>query len=225
MSAADKGVDRAEMRRRAAPGTHVHGGVAMTRADVPEGAIAIVGMAGRFPGAQDVDEFWENIREGRESIARLSEGELEAAGVSRSALDDPRYVKAEAVLDRMEYLDAGFFGMSPKDAAIMDPQVRHILECAWHAMEHAGHTPERFGGSIGVFAGCGVSSYFWPKRPRQRRAPGLRGVLSPSAYGERQGFPFHPDLLQAQSDRTQRRRADGMLDFARRPYTTPARAS
>ncbi len=133
----------------------------MTDSRIPEGAIAIVGMSGRFPGAADVDAFWRNLREGRESIARLEDSVLEAAGVHRSLLDDPHFVKAEAVLDRMEYFDAGFFGMSPKDAAIMDPQVRHILECAWHALEHAGHVPERFGGNVGVFAGCGVSSYFW----------------------------------------------------------------
>ena len=133
----------------------------MTDPRIPEGAIAIVGMSGRFPGADDVDAFWRNLREGRESIARLDDAVLEAAGVRRSLLENPHFVKAEAVLDRMEYFDAGFFGMSPKDAAIMDPQVRHILECAWHALEHAGHVPERFGGSVGVFAGCGVSSYFW----------------------------------------------------------------
>ncbi|MDT8369840.1 MAG: type I polyketide synthase, partial [Longimicrobiales bacterium] len=129
--------------------------------DVPDGAIAIVGMAGRFPGARSVAEFWRNLREGRESITRLSDEMLEAAGISESLRGDPDYVGAEALLDRMEYFDAGFFGMSPRDAAIMDPQVRNFLECSWHALEHAAHLPDRFTGSVGVFAGCGLNRYFW----------------------------------------------------------------
>jgi len=131
---------------------------------LPEGFhetdIAVVGMAGRFPGAPDVDTFWRNVRDGVESIRSLSTRELRAGGVPREKLRDPRYVKRAAMIEDLERFDARFFGFSPRDAAIMDPQHRHFLECAWQALEHAGHPPERFDGSIGVFAGCGMGAYF-----------------------------------------------------------------
>src|SRR5262245_49815180 len=113
--------------------------------------IAVVGMAGRFPGARNVDELWELVRNGREAIRRLSDTDLRGAGVPAELLSRPNYVKASAVLDEMEMFDAGFFGLSPRDAAIMDPQHRHFLECAWEALESAGIVPESFPGSIGVF--------------------------------------------------------------------------
>ncbi len=122
-------------------------------------AIAIVGMAGRFPGARNVDEFWRNLRDGVESICTLTDTELSAAGVSAEELANPDYVKAAAVLEDVDMFDASFFGFSPRDAAIMDPQHRHFLECAWEAIENAGHTPEAFVGSIGVFAGSGMNAY------------------------------------------------------------------
>jgi len=128
---------------------------------LPEGAIAVIGMAAHLPGAPDVERYWENLRAGTECITRFTDEELEAAGVDPALLRDPHYVKANGVLDRMEWFDAGFFGMSPKDAAVMDPQTRHFLECVWHALEHAGHVPERFDGNIGVFAGAGAPTYFW----------------------------------------------------------------
>lgn len=125
-----------------------------------DSGIAIVGMAGRFPGARDVDEYWQNLRGGVESIRALTDEELLAAGVSPSTLSDPDYVKAAGVLDDVPMFDAAFFGVSPKDAGIMDPQHRHFLECAVTALEHAGHAPRRFDGAIGVFAGCGMNAYF-----------------------------------------------------------------
>ena len=122
-------------------------------------AIAIVGMAGRFPGARNIDEFWRNLRDGVESIRQLSEAELLDSGVSPDLVARPDYVKAAAVLAGVDMFDASFFGLSPRDAAIMDPQHRHFLECAWEAIENAGHPSEQFDGSIGVFAGCGTPSY------------------------------------------------------------------
>lgn len=122
--------------------------------------IAVVGMAGRFPGARTPDELWANVRAGVESIRPLSEAELRAAGVSDHDLADPDYVRVAAPLDDVELFDAGFFGFSPKEASILDPQHRHFLECAWEALESAGHPPERFNGAIGVFAGCGMNAYF-----------------------------------------------------------------
>jgi acyl transferase domain-containing protein/thioesterase domain-containing protein len=133
-----------------------------TSTDFPETAatdIAIVGRAVRVPGARTVGEYWRNLREGVESIRRLTDAELRAAGVDATLLNDPNYIKAGAPLEGVELFDAGFFGFSPREAAIMDPQHRHFLEVAWEALEDAGHVPESFGGRIGVFGGSGMNAY------------------------------------------------------------------
>ena len=122
--------------------------------------IAIVGMAAHLPGAKNVSEFWSNLRSGVESVREFTDEELEAAGVSRAKLSDPDYVKAGILLEDLECFDGPFFGFTPKDAGIMDPQHRHFLECCWEALEDAGHTAEGFDGSIGVYAGCGMGAYF-----------------------------------------------------------------
>jgi acyl transferase domain-containing protein/thioesterase domain-containing protein len=122
-------------------------------------AIAIVGMAGRFPGARNIGQFWQNLRDGVESIRSLSDTELLAAGVPAEELSRTDYVRRASVLEDVDLFDATFFGLSPRDAAIMDPQHRHFLECAWEALEDAAHPPQRFNGSIGVFAGSGMNSY------------------------------------------------------------------
>jgi acyl transferase domain-containing protein len=124
-------------------------------------AIAIVGMAAHVPGATSARQFWRNVREGVESIRAVPESDLRAAGVSSDVFGHPDYVPAAAPLPGMESFDAGFFGLNPRDAAVMDPQHRHFLECAWEALEDAGHMPERFAGPIGVFAGSGTNAYFW----------------------------------------------------------------
>ncbi len=124
-----------------------------------ESDIAVVGMSCRFPGARSPSAFWANVRDGVESIERLDEAELLEAGVSPAVLADPAYVRSCAPLQDMDRFDAEFFGLSPKDAAIMDPQHRHFLECAWEALEDAGHPPASFGGAIGVYAGCGMNAY------------------------------------------------------------------
>ena len=121
--------------------------------------IAIVGMACRFPGASSVDDYWANLRDGIESIRFFSEQELRGNGVPEKLIRDPNYVPANGVLDDIEYFDAGFFGFSPREAAIMDPQHRFFLECCWEALEHAGYDPAQFDGSIGVFAGSGMTAY------------------------------------------------------------------
>lgn len=122
--------------------------------------IAVVGLALHVPGAENPAAFWRNLRDGVESVRTFTNDELIAAGVSAESLENPNYVKSGVVLDNLEMFDAEFFGLSPKEAAIMDPQHRHFLECAWEALESAGHPPERFDGRIGVFAGCGMGAYF-----------------------------------------------------------------
>lgn len=121
--------------------------------------VAIVGMAGRFPGADNVDAFWANVRDGVESIRRLTDAELTAAGVGRAELDDPGYVKACPVLDDVDKFDASFFGFSPREASVMDPAHRLFLEVAWEAVENAGYTAYPEEGPVGVFAGAGAPLY------------------------------------------------------------------
>src|ERR1044072_2201639 len=121
--------------------------------------IAIVGMAGRFPGAKNLDEFWRNLRDGVESVTPLSNEELLEAGVNPACLNDPSYLKAAAVLDDIEMFDGSFFGFNPREAEITDPQHRLFLECAWEVMEAAGYDPSRYTGRCGVYAGSGLNSY------------------------------------------------------------------
>jgi acyl transferase domain-containing protein/thioesterase domain-containing protein len=140
-------------------------------------AIAIVGMAGRFPGARNTAEFWRNLREGVESIRDLTDAELLAAGATAEDLANPDYVRRAAVLDGVPLFDAPFFGFSPRDASIMDPQHRHFLECAWEALEDAAHPPQQFSGSIGVFAGSGMNSYLIHNLLANRRLVASAGLF------------------------------------------------
>ncbi|MCF8466939.1 MAG: type I polyketide synthase [Sneathiella sp.] len=121
--------------------------------------IAIVGMAGRFPAARNVAQFWNLLASQRMATRWFSVEEMLADGVSAKDLADPNYVRAANYLADMECFDAGFFGFSPREASILDPQHRHFLECAWEALEDAGHMPEYFDGRIGVFAGSGMQAY------------------------------------------------------------------
>ena len=122
--------------------------------------IAIVGMAGRWPGARTLDEFWRNLAEGVESITRFSDEELRQEGVSPAQLRNPSYVKAAPVLDEPGAFDATFFGFSPVEARTMDPQHRLLLELAHEALEHAGYDADRFEGRFGVFTGSAMNTYF-----------------------------------------------------------------
>ena len=127
----------------------------------PDNRIAIVGMAAHLPGSDTLEQYWTNLRDGIESIRRYDEDELIANGETRARMLHRNYVPAAAPLDGFADFDAGFFGLSPKEAAIMDPQHRQFLEVAWEALETAGHPPSRFRGPIGVYAGCGMGSYFY----------------------------------------------------------------
>ncbi|MFN6559107.1 MAG: SDR family NAD(P)-dependent oxidoreductase [Nostoc sp. ChiSLP01] len=121
--------------------------------------IAIIGMAGRFPGANKLDIFWENLRNGVESISFFTDEELISTGVDPSLLNEPNYVKASGILENIDLFDAAFFGFSPREAEITDPQHRLFLECVWEALENAGYNSETYSGQIGVFAGVAASTY------------------------------------------------------------------
>jgi acyl transferase domain-containing protein/acyl carrier protein len=121
--------------------------------------VAIIGMSGRFPGAKNVDQLWQNLCNGVESISFFSDRELVASGVDPASLNDPQYVKAGAVLQDIEMFDASFFGFSPREAEIIDPQQRLFLECAWEALENAGYDPKTDKNLIGVYAGGNLSTY------------------------------------------------------------------
>ena len=127
--------------------------------ELPPNAIAVIGMAGRFPGAESVTKFWDNLRAGEESVTTLSEEMLTAAGVSATTLANPAYVRRAAMLNGIDEFDAEYFGMTPYTARMMDPQQRLFLQTAWHALEDSGYDPATYDGSIGVFASSTASGY------------------------------------------------------------------
>lgn len=129
------------------------------RRDGVGSGIAIIAMTGRFPGANDLEAYWRNIRDGVESIAFFSDQELQAAGVPADVLKRPSYVKARGIVEDVELFDASFFGYSPSDALMMDPQQRLFLQSAWEALERAGYDPRGYRGLIGVYGGATTSSY------------------------------------------------------------------
>jgi acyl transferase domain-containing protein len=118
--------------------------------------IAVIGMAGKFPGAPDLAAYWQNLRNGVESITHFSEHELE---VTPAISQNPQYVRARGMMEGVDLFDAEFFGINPREAEYTDPQHRLLLETAWEALENAGYDTERFAGSIGVFAGCSQNTY------------------------------------------------------------------
>ncbi|MEW6367289.1 MAG: beta-ketoacyl synthase N-terminal-like domain-containing protein [Acidobacteriota bacterium] len=121
--------------------------------------VAIVGMVGRFPGAHDIEEYWRNLCDGVECIRFCSLDEPRTGGIDPGILRDPHFVPAVAELDGLESFDAAFFGISHREAELMDPQQRVFLECAWQALEAAGYDAETYPGAIGVFAGATTSTY------------------------------------------------------------------
>ncbi|MFF9090557.1 type I polyketide synthase [Streptomyces sp. NPDC014991] len=124
-------------------------------------AVAVIGMAGRFPGADDLDAFWDNLAAGRESVRPVSDEEFLAAGGDPRDLGDPSLVRMASVVEGMDRFDSGFFGYSPAEAAVVDPQQRLLLETAYHALEDAGCLGEgRTTGTFGVYAGSGDSRYY-----------------------------------------------------------------
>lgn len=124
------------------------------------GAVAVIGMVGRFPGARDLQQLWRNLLNDVESITRFTPEEL-AEGVDEETRNDPNYVPCRGIVDDADKFDNSFFGIGPQEAKVMDPQQRVFLEMAWHALEDAGHDPSRFKGMIGVYAGVGDNHYYY----------------------------------------------------------------
>jgi acyl transferase domain-containing protein len=144
--------------------------------------IAIVGMSGRYPGAANLAELWANLRDGVEPITRFSDEELAETGLDASLLENPELIREGFVLGDIDLFDAAFFGYTPREAELIDPQQRIFLECAWEALEAAGCDPGRYPGPIGVFAGSGMSSYLvenlLPNRDIVRQVGGLQLTLA-----------------------------------------------
>ncbi len=139
--------------------------------------IAVVGMAGRFPGAENIDEFRENLIAGRESIDFFSPGESEEAGVDREVTANPAYVNACGRLEGVEYFDAPFFGYSPLEAGVLDPQMRLFHECAYEALENAGYDPYSYDRSIGIYAGVSTNFNWWLRTGRSGKLETLGWFL------------------------------------------------
>jgi phthiocerol/phenolphthiocerol synthesis type-I polyketide synthase E len=131
------------------------------REPMPAHAIAIVGMAGRFPQADGLEGFWRNIVQGVESLATLTDAQLDAAQVPPALRAHPSYVRRGTFIEQAEYFDAAFFGYAPREAQVIDPQHRVFLECAWEALEHAGYAPAALPESVGVYAGASMNSYVY----------------------------------------------------------------
>jgi amino acid adenylation domain-containing protein/natural product biosynthesis luciferase-like monooxygenase protein len=143
--------------------------------------IAIIGLHGRFPGADSVEEFWANLKTGKETISFFSDEELVASGLDPATLRDAGYyVPARGVLREAERFDAAFFGVHPKEAEVMDPQQRIFLEACWEALERAGYPPDRVLGTVGVYGGATFNTYYLHAlhpRPELRELVGREQVM------------------------------------------------
>ncbi|MCR8844313.1 amino acid adenylation domain-containing protein [Paenibacillus sp. SC116] len=125
--------------------------------------IAVIGMSCKFPGANNMDEFWHNIVNGVESITTFTDEELLQSGIDADTLSNPKYVRAKGYLDGIEYFDSDFFDYPYQESNMMDPQIRILHQCVWEALEHGGYNSATYAGNIGLFAGSG-SSMPWMTR-------------------------------------------------------------
>lgn len=135
-----------------------------------ENAIAVIGMAGRFPQSENMAQFWQNIQQGVDCVEQVSDEALEQAGISPEQYNQPNYIKVAATIDDIDKFDANFFGITPKEAEVMDPQARLFLECAWETLEYAGYNALDFDGAIGLFAGTAISNYLFENLMPNREA-------------------------------------------------------
>lgn len=154
--------------------------------NINDSDVAIIGMSCRFPGAKTIEKFWQNLRDGVESITVFSDEELLAEGVDQATLEQPDYVKAGGMLPDIDQFDAEFFGFTPREAQITDPQERIFLECAWEALEDAGYTESTAKYSIGVYASANLSSYI------------IDNLQTPDASQD--VFEFFPKLIGNDAD-------------------------
>jgi acyl transferase domain-containing protein/acyl carrier protein len=121
--------------------------------------IAIIGMTGRFPGAKNTEKFWQNLRDGVESITFFTADQLAESNLDKNLLSNTRYVGADGVIDDMDMFDAEFFSIPPREAELLDPQHRLFLECAWELMEQAGYDSESYPGRVAVYGSANLSTY------------------------------------------------------------------
>ena len=148
--------------------------------NIKDDAIAVIGMAGQFPGSPDIQSFWQNLINGVESIHFFSDEELSEAGIPEEIFKSPEYVPARGYLDDAELFDAEFFAYSPREAELIDPQQRLFLETSWHALEHAACDPQTYPGLISVFAGASMSGYLQNiySRPELVATAGMEVVIN-----------------------------------------------
>ena len=177
-------------------------------------AIAIVGMACRLPGAPQVEAFWANLRDGVESIEALTEQDLRGQGVDDRLLSNPQYVRAASTIDGIDLFDAAFFGYSPREAELIDPQHRLFLECAWEAARARGLRPETLRGADRRVRRIQLERLSDQRRHERRRGAERRSPAGRPGHAKR--LPADASVLQAEPARTERQRADGVLDVARR---------
>jgi acyl transferase domain-containing protein len=142
-----------------------------------ESDIAIIGMSGRFPGADDVDAFWRNISAGKECFTQFSDEDLLAAGEDPKVFSQPNYVRSRPVLNNIRGFDAGFFGTSPREATLADPQQLLFVECVWEALEAAGYATPDHRGAVGVFAGMNISTYLLTRPNAFRMGVEIDGLM------------------------------------------------
>ncbi|MCP4146439.1 MAG: polyketide synthase, partial [bacterium] len=128
--------------------------------------IAVIGMSGRFPGAGDIHRFWQNLKDGVESITFFSREELEEAGLEPEMIEDPAFVGAKGLMEKAEYFDAAFFNYTPGEAQILSPQIRLFHEYCWKTLEDAGYDPSRYDGPIGLYGGASLNM-MWVARAFQ----------------------------------------------------------
>ncbi|HEX5716280.1 MAG TPA: type I polyketide synthase, partial [Thermoanaerobaculia bacterium] len=147
--------------------------------------VAVVGLAGRFPGARNLDQLWRNLRDGVESISFFSDRELEEAGVDPALLKRPEFVKAAGALEGVEMFDADFFGFSAREASIMEPQYRFFLETAAQALQNAGYDSESYDGAVGVYAGMSVGKYLMNNLASNREVLEWAGDLQLRIYNDK----------------------------------------
>src|SRR5688572_8140939 len=162
----------------------------MNLSDPPYEFVAVIGMAGRFPQAKNLEEFWRNLRDGTESITFFEDDEVRGSLLGGPPTkNNPNFVKARAILEDADLFDAAFFGINPKEAEIMDPQHRLFLECAWEALELAGYNPDTYGGLIGLFAGSSMNTYLLSNLLTNRELINLLGGFQTMVANDKDYLP------------------------------------